>query len=434
MIEDSIVAVCRADGQVVGTGFFAADGVIITCAHVILAADPAQTGQVMVRLQATGETLAAATFTLASAQPKAPGAKDVAILRLDRPLPANIPCLTLHSSQASDDKPFRSFGYARIGRVGGTLATGTIRGRVQDDAGQPLLQLHSAEANRGMSGAPVVVGGQVVGMISDGLSKSENAKQRDLVLAVPAETLWEVYPPLRPATTWENPFYVSGRINDPTYFYGRQREIREIQAELNKGASVALIGETRIGKSSLLYHLHQTAPTWLRAGTTPVFLDLQRIFDEDDLCQELLAHLHAPGKTIRELRRALSEQNVLLLLDEAEKLTQPDFSPRIFDLLRSHAQDANFNLCLTAQKSVIETFIPRLPMSPFHNIFMEKWLGPFTRQEAEAFLWQRLSLTGITFSEQEMETLLDESQRKPALLQTLAHRLFSQKVRQVIGG
>ena len=56
-----------------------------------------------------------------------------------------------------------------------------------------------------------------------------------------------------------NPFYTSGRINDPALFFGRQQIVREICSELRKGCSVSVVGESQIGKSSLLYYIYKTS-------------------------------------------------------------------------------------------------------------------------------------------------------------------------------
>jgi len=57
-----------------------------------------------------------------------------------------------------------------------------------------------------------------------------------------------------------NPFYFSGKITDPTRFIGRKDEIRFITQRMDGAqmTSVGVVGERRIGKSSLLHHIYQT--------------------------------------------------------------------------------------------------------------------------------------------------------------------------------
>lgn len=59
-----------------------------------------------------------------------------------------------------------------------------------------------------------------------------------------------------------NPFFFGGKITDPTRFVGREQELRFITQRMSAAqmTSVGVVGDPRIGKSSLLYHLYQTYP------------------------------------------------------------------------------------------------------------------------------------------------------------------------------
>jgi len=54
-----------------------------------------------------------------------------------------------------------------------------------------------------------------------------------------------------------NPFTFGNPIKDPARFVGRQAEIRQITGRLLSSAreSTSIVGERRMGKTSLLYHL-----------------------------------------------------------------------------------------------------------------------------------------------------------------------------------
>ncbi len=265
-----------------------------------------------------------------------------------------------------------------------------IRGRVQDVTGQPFLQLDSKEVANGMSGAPVVhaASQQVVGMISSSSAFHGSTKLRDLALAIPAEIVQEFLLSQQPLQR-ENLFYVSGRITDPAHFSGREREIRKIRTELRKWNSVSIVGPSGIGKSSLLYYLYQTAPDWF-PNTRTVFLDLQSVLDEADFCAEILRALGKEGHTLRQLKRALQVGNLLLLLDEIEKLTDSNFSTRLHDLLRSLAQEPHVAICVTSQRPLAEVF-PNRAVSSLHNVFVEVTLEPFGNAEAQTLLTQRMA-------------------------------------------
>jgi hypothetical protein len=228
--------------------------------------------------------------------------------------------------------------------------------------------------------------------------------------------------------TMANPFYTSGRVNDPGLFFGRQRIVREICSELKKGCSVSVVGESQIGKSSLLYYLYRTCADWLPDRTIE-FIDLQRVLDEADFCETVLSKLGESGDTLRALKRALASREVVLLLDEVERLAEEDFNPRLHDLLRSLAQESHFAMCLATQRPLVDVFPARTPggVSPFHNIFTVKTLGPYTETEARDFISARLANTDVTFTNREIERLLVESHCHPARLQAGAKALFEEK-------
>jgi hypothetical protein len=227
-----------------------------------------------------------------------------------------------------------------------------------------------------------------------------------------------------------NPFYTSGRINDPALFFGRRQIVREVCSELAKGCSVAVLGDSQMGKSSLLYYLYTTSSAWNPGGLVE-FVDLQGVLDETDFCETILLKLGESGSTLRELKRALADRKLILLLDEVERLAEHDFSPRLHDLLRSLAQEGHFALCLATERPLEELFPARAPggVSPFYNIFTTKTLGPYTAAEARELLASRAAGTGISFTEPEIERLLAESQCHPARLQALAKALFETKRR-----
>jgi hypothetical protein len=226
-----------------------------------------------------------------------------------------------------------------------------------------------------------------------------------------------------------NPFYTSGRINDASLFCGRQRIVREICSELGKGCSVSIVGDSQVGKSSLLYYLYQSHADWLPQGTIQ-FIDLQGVLDEEDFCETILSNLGESGDTLRALKRALAGRELILLLDEVERLAEDDFNPRLHDLLRSLAQEPHFAMCLATERPLVEVFPSHTPggVSPFHNIFVIKTLGPFTEAEARDCIATCLAKTGVTFSEREIERLLMESHCHPSKLQARAKALFEEKV------
>lgn len=235
---------------------------------------------------------------------------------------------------------------------------------------------------------------------------------------------------IAPVLPLTNPFYPGGKINEPQLFFGRQRLIREIRAELQKMNNFSLVGPSQIGKSSLLYYLYATRADWL-SGVTIEYIDLQGILDEVDFCETVLTKLGESGDSLHDLKRILiGRPATILLFDEVERLAKPDFNPDLQNLLRSLAQEPHVAMGLATQHELIEVFPPRPDnrLSPLINIFDTVKIGPFSPAEVRAFLASRLANTSVTFTETEVEYLLTESQGHPARLQQMAKALFEDKV------
>ena len=223
-----------------------------------------------------------------------------------------------------------------------------------------------------------------------------------------------------------NPFVGGGRLNSPDHFFPRPTLLRELTNELSKRASVSLVGESQVGKSSLLYYLYQTRQQW--AGEMQIeYVDLQGVMDEEDFCETVLGKIGRAGHTLRDLKRGLTSYHGVLLLDEVERIAEPDFNPRLHDLLRAQAQERHFALCLATRHALEDVFPTDRLISSFHNIFTVKLVLPFTRAESLDFLDWALRAHSVRFTAAEKETLYDRSGGHPAQLQRLAKALFAQK-------
>ena len=405
-------------GEVIGAGFLAAPGIVLTCHHVIGGA-----GEVDLDfpLLAPGRKW---TAQVIRSDPE----RDVAVLRPEA-LPPDAEPLRLIAPEETWGHPFRTFGFPQ-GHPGGVWVEGKLRSPIGDTG---WLQIEGVKGTGyfvqpGFSGAPVwddALGG-VVGMVT----AVEGNPQVRAAFVIPAKVLRDIIPvdvdtggddePLL------NPFSDRGRINNPARFFDRRSILRELRLMLAQGNSVSLVGEVQIGKSSLLYVLFLTAKDWFPQGIVH-YVDLQGVLDEADFCAEVLAGLGREPGDLRALKRALRRERLVLLLDEVEKLTRPAFTKDLHDLLRALAQEDTLTLAVASHRPLQEIFPPSGPTSPFHNIFTEKRLGPFSPADARAFLHHRLRGTGVVFTPEEVERLVMESGGHPARLQELAYRLFEEK-------
>jgi len=198
---------------------------------------------------------------------------------------------------------------------------------------------------------------------------------------------------------------------------------------LKAGSSVAFIGDSGVGKSSLLTLLNERAETEL--GRTPILLDMQTLHSEDDyyeaLCEEAGI---APVKGGWKLERALRGRRLALLLDEIEKMTWDGFSHRLRAELRGLAEGehAPFKLALAA-RSPLDRLFPDSDQhtSPLAGICRQINVKPWHNAPARTFIQQRLRGTPAHFSDGEIELLVRSSNGLPLRLMQSAFNLYRTK-------
>jgi energy-coupling factor transporter ATP-binding protein EcfA2 len=229
-----------------------------------------------------------------------------------------------------------------------------------------------------------------------------------------------------------NPFTpLGGRITNPTHIFDRQHEVQQALDVLRSGSSVAFIGDSGIGKSSLLTLLKERAETEL--GRTPILLDMQTLRSEDDyyaaLCEKAGIATVQGG---RKLERALRGRRLLLLLDEIEKMTGNGFSHHLRAELCGLAEgwDAPFKLVLVARSPLDQLFPDsnRL-VSSLADICQQINVKPWDHATARTFIQQRLRGTPVHFSDGEIELLVRSSNGLPLRLMQAAFNLYQTKTR-----
>jgi hypothetical protein len=220
-------------------------------------------------------------------------------------------------------------------------------------------------------------------------------------------------------------------IRDPQLFHGRRAELDHIFGRLNTMQSVSLVGERRIGKSSLLYHVFQTGTAQLGAGVQIVYTGLPDVKDEPSFYRRVCLETGArgTGESFGDLERTVRDRKVVLCLDEFEKVAgQPAFSRGFFDSLRSLAQSGSFALVVATQHSLAELCrTEQIATSPFWNIFARVDLGLFTDSEARELVRARFREADTVVTEEEVARLLQLAGPFPLLLQAACYHLFGAK-------
>lgn len=116
-----------------------------------------------------------------------------------------------------------------------------------------------------------------------------------------------------------NPFGEKGRIETPDRFFDRQDLLRRIFEELRKGSNLSLVGETQVGKSSLLSMICALGPERLQLPPEHfIYMSIEWIEDEDDFYETLCAELGLETCRGGKLQRALRGKRYILCLDEFE--------------------------------------------------------------------------------------------------------------------
>ena len=221
------------------------------------------------------------------------------------------------------------------------------------------------------------------------------------VAARPAEST------LAPRETPKNPYLNRVMIKRTDDFFGRRQEVKRIFARLNATppGSVSIVGDRKIGKSSLLNHIYmrQQRQEHLEfpERMIMVFLDFQQ---EKNMSMESFVRAML-GITNYELRGRLDVSDCALTLDGIKDMverldaagfrlailldefdivtTNPNFELEFFSFLRFLANHYNVAyLTSSARDLQVLCHTKAISDSPFFNIFSTMRLSAFTRAEA----------------------------------------------------
>lgn len=248
-----------------------------------------------------------------------------------------------------------------------------------------------------------------------------------------------------------NPFFNRQRITDPSYFYGRQREVEALYSAIATRQCRSIVGERKLGKSSLLTHL-ASADSLRAHGLDPgqyvfIYVDLEgmanvhyeefwpEVMDRmegalpaeqeelRDLARELAFSADVRFMQVRRLLRRVERAGltVVLMLDEFESLAGNEaFSASFYGELRSLAGELGVVYLTASKRSLYDLTYQHADTlsSPFFNIFSEERLGLMPPAEANTLLTALSSMNGYRpFGQREKEWLLDLAGPHPFFLQ-----------------
>jgi len=260
-----------------------------------------------------------------------------------------------------------------------------------------------------------------------------------------------------------NPYTNRGTIRNPQEFYGRRREIRRIYSRISSShpQCISIIGERKIGKSSLLYFInHEDArKKWLKDSEKYVFLlvDLQERTGEMSfsaffqivfrMLMEQLDDSLIPASLIEEAQTEarfyesfksivsnIQEKGLklIILFDEFGTITGSDnFDSAFFSFLRSIANNYECAYITTSREKLQNLCRDAdISESPFFNIFTPVPLGQLDEEEALSLILTPSSQLGVKFDERETEFVLSVAGYHPLFIQMACSALFDHKNRE----
>jgi tRNA A-37 threonylcarbamoyl transferase component Bud32 len=253
-----------------------------------------------------------------------------------------------------------------------------------------------------------------------------------------------------------NPFFSRQRITDPGYFYGRQREIERLYSAILTHQCQSIVGERKLGKSSLLSAVAQRA-RMEQYGLDPartlfLYLDLEGMAaaEQREFWIEVLDRLSTalpPGPLLEQTQRLLEADelrfttvrrllrrvrdaglDLVLALDEFEGLARnPNLEPDFYGELRSLAGELGIVYLTASKRGLYElTYHHSSTLSsPFFNIFSEMTLNLMPEDEARDLLKglsQQEQAPG--FGDEEIDLALELAGPHPFFLQIAGFHLY----------
>jgi len=243
-----------------------------------------------------------------------------------------------------------------------------------------------------------------------------------------ADLLTALHIPTVPRTIAPNPFTDVGCIDDPAHFFNRNNEFKRIFDALARNECVSIVGDSKIGKSSLLYQVAKQGAININAQFA--YLTLERVTSGSAFYEYACRALGGSGTRNRDLARLIdSGQRKILCLDEMERLCDRSFGNNIRSFLRGYADGANapLKLVVASRRALMQLFPDDAnSTSPLYNIFPEIiTLANFSRADCERFLDARLAYTGVTFDTATRDELWTLTQGHPYKLQRAAHHRYN---------
>ncbi|MDI6792621.1 MAG: ATP-binding protein [bacterium] len=233
--------------------------------------------------------------------------------------------------------------------------------------------------------------------------------------------------------------------------YGRQRELSEVEIRLaaERPQNCALVGDRRIGKSSLLHRLwwrcRYDTERWPQ--TIPIFMDAEEIgsikpekffrfvYKEARalLDPEDASSVPETVEGFEEFRDFVADQSpkyrFIIFIDEFEVMADnKHFGNDFFISLRALGQGPQYRLAfVTCSKSTLDRLCQdkHIKSSHFWNIFSTTWVGLLDEEPANQLMTEPFNQAGVYPPVDHQERVNRLAGRHPFFIQMVCEEIFN---------
>ena len=254
----------------------------------------------------------------------------------------------------------------------------------------------------------------------------------------------------------ENPFSFGDPIKESKHFVGRRREVAEIYTAIGQASSISIVGERRIGKSSLLLHVTDPSVTQKNGLDPAKYIFAHFSFEgystisptalwrqilnsalgqvrQPALLEQVAARLAREPLSHADLDDLLgkfreTDVTFVVALDEFDTAAaNPNFDKDFFGGLRTLSAKHRVSWLVASHRDMIDLRYAHSDAigSPFFNFFRVVSLGNFTDDDVDTLLKTGLADTGIAFKVSDRAFLNRYAGHHPYFVQAAAHYLFT---------
>jgi len=265
-----------------------------------------------------------------------------------------------------------------------------------------------------------------------------------------------------------NPFWNTGAIENPDYFYNRKAEVDKLLSFVANRISCSVYGNRKIGKSSLAKYVIQLYKTQKKMFNHPnliwIYIDFQQIIPitKSDFWKLLVKEIIKKLKEFQGVNNyfadlgnfesLLQESNVkaidfgdflvqlnldekdiqlVIVMDEFEaSISNHDFDLGFYGALRSFVPKLTYVTLTQNSLYTLQYRETSTVTSPFFNIFASLTLELFSHEGAENLLLGISKIEGNPFSIDDINFLIALSGYHPFFLQRAAYFLYESRFNQ----